>query len=1048
MNMKLTAKQVSRTVYYADGRDRTFFKLGTFLIILASLLGSWGLISWRQTSGEYLCSTIFAQFGDDFLPGLGAFSGTFTKNAGIAYQGRVTYEKIVPNKGKAVFGCCQEERSWTFQVLPHVEKNGTLNDGHDSSPYSRIEDPCLWDARSAETNSFVIESTDSLSWEVRNSEQRTVPLSVFQIRCYDCVRIDGFCGSGSCDTARNACMCDHVDRHGLRCEFRQPCTTIEVDGTFRVLCVQSLMGSIRFVPKNAFTFESSRLLVRLGTEGFFGRRKYSKQCTRLKPESLQVYNRPVYINDNRQLQGESATNEVDIVFFVGRRWVITTSALLRDFLRGKKSMDGSNATTVRDRLAEYMNSSFHAERSDYSVGFISEAVDIDTPTDIATPLGLEWLSAQDKATGVTGMQVPDKFWSVDAIFLCAVCDDIANPCKFEGMCLVAAGSCDCVRGSSGTLCQIPPSGNGRCDPFFNTPEFSYDGGDCCQNSCISTSQCTCGKDAKGYSDVGYPNCVSDSSTWTAAGEPIEGTVFSRLGSSVALIHGAVDILVVSVPGDKTIRLYDRNEYEWVQRGAFIEGVEGPIAAAPADFQAVNNPVTLAPVIIATPDRVFFCDGRGCRQVGDDFPASTGKPSLSTDGRILVAEHGAYEWRNTGYGDQQRGLGSPRRDQQNGNSSETLASEPTMTPSFFVPEDSQQSGNLSESSALEPTSFPTSYPISETPTGSSYSPYTELTTSPSVSSANPALQPTNAPTLDSTGNLVPAFLPTGGPSASSTGTLVPAPLSTEGLSEEYADSEVPSRLSLPGVWIKTESSFYPGAVALSADGTTLAMGYAMIEDGDGASDGYKNFAGQVTFEVSVWNATEAEWTMLGGHEGAMSWDFQENCYQVFLAEFQSTFQSDAVSVSTESGKIVLATGLVWNYQEKQGCYVFEWTKDGWSPRGDRIGSLVCWSLSLSSDGSRLFIGVGPLDPAGASSEVFDWDGVSWKQSGSIAGAGSESSIDLSGDGSTLAVGLPFSTLDKRGSAQVFELPKRDSGCPEGSALVRVSVTTDVDRGDNH
>lgn len=315
--MKRTAKVVSRTSYYTDGQDRVLFKTFTILFLLAALLvPGWGLIFYRQNQGYYLCSTVFAQWGDDFLPELSTFSGVYTINNNKKHSARATYQRVVPG-GMSVLGYCLSEQSWTLQILqdPEEGERDSTNDMSDREDASA--DPCNYVAKSSQTKTFVIESLHSLDWEVRNKEERTVPLDVFQIRCYDCVmQEEEFCGSGTCDTEEKTCRCGDAGQYGLRCEFAESCETIEVD-------------------------------IRTGEEGFLGDREYATNYTILDPETLQVYNRPVYVNEVLVAGTAGARNnsQFDIVMFVGRHWVVTSSGLLRDLRRG--IVRGSQANLSR-----------------------------------------------------------------------------------------------------------------------------------------------------------------------------------------------------------------------------------------------------------------------------------------------------------------------------------------------------------------------------------------------------------------------------------------------------------------------------------------------------------------------------------------------------------------------------------------------------------------------------------------------------------------------------------------------------------------------------
>jgi hypothetical protein len=115
--------------------------------------------------------------------------------------------------------------------------------------------------------------------------------------------------------------------YGVRCEFRKPCSALEIDTQ---------------------------------TDGFLGAREWSDNYNLLFANDgtiANVYGRPVYISD---------AETFEILLFTGRRWVLTFSTLL----------NFSNRST----LADYLTSDFHAHWSNFAVAFLSEPVDIDTPS--------------------------------------------------------------------------------------------------------------------------------------------------------------------------------------------------------------------------------------------------------------------------------------------------------------------------------------------------------------------------------------------------------------------------------------------------------------------------------------------------------------------------------------------------------------------------------------------------------------------------------------------------------------------------------------------
>ena len=162
---------------------------------------------------------------------------------------------------------------------------------------------------------------------------------------------------------------------------------------------------------------------------------------------------------------------------------------------------------------------------------------------------------------------------IDVELICASCNDDTNKCLNGGICR-NDGMCKCENGASGDWCQIQPTYNGHCDTYYNKHEFNYDGGDCCESTCVSTDLYTCGKDESGIVDIGYRHCnikTEPYNEWFESG--VTADADAGFGTSVALGGRGGTVLAVGDPGAAVVRLFDKDGSKWVQRG---EELKGPI----------------------------------------------------------------------------------------------------------------------------------------------------------------------------------------------------------------------------------------------------------------------------------------------------------------------------------------------------------------------------------------------------------------------------------------------------------------------------------------
>lgn len=182
--------------------------------------------------------------------------------------------------------------------------------------------------------------------------------------------------------------------------------------------------------------------------------------------AISAYNRPVYVN-------EPKPGSFDIIVFTGRRWMAThTDVLLSAGLEGVD--DPHERKYV---LGHYFKDDFHAYWSDFASTFISSPTDIGTEYNAAEPVNLKWFVARPKDPKHPHwvQSIDRSVDKKDAVLLCSICNEENNVCLNDGVC--NNGECECSIGSFGSLCQIPPIGNGRCDPKYDVPKYDYDGGD-------------------------------------------------------------------------------------------------------------------------------------------------------------------------------------------------------------------------------------------------------------------------------------------------------------------------------------------------------------------------------------------------------------------------------------------------------------------------------------------------------------------------------------------------------------------------------------------
>eukprot|EP00984_Skeletonema_dohrnii_P013913 scaffold5828_cov85-Skeletonema_dohrnii-CCMP3373.AAC.3 len=435
-HLQKEAMKVSNTFYHVsrfavESRNATFVTVLYFFTLLVAFFTGYGIIVTNQNSGKYLCENIFAQYGDEVVPMLGMFSGMFWRGT-QSFDGRLIYSDIF---GTTSLAYCKKEKRWTL-----------------SMPTDNNSDPCNnWYAASSVSKDFDILTTANSQWFVKTPTKGVVPLSQHFMACHDCGHIENdsgdsdnipvpdefdinnnFCGDfGTCQY--NGCVCK-VGRFGLRCEYSEPCKTLEIN-----------KRGEGFIKADGSNFASEYYPLVFPPPD--------------NQDFVTSFNRPIYTSlsdpwgDNQTLP-----DDFDLILHVGVRWILTSKSLFSEL----KDVNGTG------RLVSYFwDDIFNTLSANYSASFVSEPVFIGNHLDDQTsPFGLRWMysSASDNAFGQR-LQPDYEKGFIETKFFCAVCNDSTNRCPSKAVCQ-SNGKCgSCPNGSSGTMCQIPPESSGNSTIF-------------------------------------------------------------------------------------------------------------------------------------------------------------------------------------------------------------------------------------------------------------------------------------------------------------------------------------------------------------------------------------------------------------------------------------------------------------------------------------------------------------------------------------------------------------------------------------------------------
>ena len=417
-------------------------------------------------------------------------------------------------------------------------------------------DPCDYTnvlAKSIGTGAYDMSEVADETWFViRESVDQAIPMRDFFMAV--ACETDDDCSGGRGVCNRNRCECQE-GTFGLRCEHNVDATCPEVSLDERYA---SKFPAVRPV-STTFT----------------------------QVPNIIVYNRPVYVN--------ASSN--DTILFTGLRWAVT-------------NFDGLNISSVEQLVSLERTKLFQA-LDIQRVHLLSDPVLYQTPEDRQNaPIDIKWWVVSNCGTLKTAQLVEP---TNQVQLLCSTCSTDKNPCSFNNACV--EGTCQCVNGGRGTLCHIAPLSDGKCDPYFNSPGFSYDGGDCCQATCLGTLDNQCGvvtvNDGPNI-DIGFPRCIDPEVIGHCRNTANKATCFIRnshpirpIGSGAAYptLSANGRVLVLAEPGISLVRVFDLVGSSWIQRGrtlhepsCFEFGRHVALSTSPATI--INGVTTKIPIILA------------------------------------------------------------------------------------------------------------------------------------------------------------------------------------------------------------------------------------------------------------------------------------------------------------------------------------------------------------------------------------------------------------------------------------------------------------------
>ena len=264
---------ITQHTEYAITRQQTpGLQIGILVVMFVLVLVGWAIIYAKQIKGAYPTQSIYVEFDDEMLTGLGAYTGFFSLSI-KPWSFDIQHLQYKADKGRDSLGYRRKENAWTFTL-----------DG--DGPRDKVV------AQSESTPSYDITSVVGSDWYI-NADMDTGRILLMDSFSMDTGRSEDYhCGSsgrGTCEN--NRCVCNE-GFYGIWCDYERSktCSKLQVDEE---------------------------------TPIFRASRDYSTEYDLLMRSDgsiVEAYNHPVYF--------EQSGSGLDIMIYTGIRWVITNERTL------------------------------------------------------------------------------------------------------------------------------------------------------------------------------------------------------------------------------------------------------------------------------------------------------------------------------------------------------------------------------------------------------------------------------------------------------------------------------------------------------------------------------------------------------------------------------------------------------------------------------------------------------------------------------------------------------------------------------------------------